>query len=1093
MGKRKSKTLKRKSAVAQHELPLEKLRTEANFLRYMKLLKQFAKKYCVMIVASDTPVGPATTREMTGALLEMGLRIDLYGKFRCAYAAMLDTGTVIFEELKTNATDMISQEIIVRNKKVRLVSTGFNNGSPEGSILIDGKNYSKNRRGLNIVVYDKIAEAILDWTAFDLYIDTFPRFSPYLDMLQLREFERTHPGVRLVCARFPAFPADPVTPGERFIQEQNLSYHTILRNLRQHVFALNKYFDEAGIAEVLSVPKSYFDLNGVRRFEDAHGKHINISGGHRETAYQPETFQRTIFLVGGCAVFGIGTDDKRTAASYLQEQCNRYKPDAGLVVQNYGYYLAGDDIKGGELFKIMNNLPAKPGDIVVCVYSIEYSEDFLCIDLSRAAEGPRSYEVFFDKGHFTPGGYRLIGEGLFKGLMDLELLSSPENPALQPELTQDNAVSDDLPGSDLRSMDDFAGYLKLLKRYARRYCVLVNSSDTAWGPGFTKEISRLYREVGFQADLNGKFRRAYAAAIDAGELVYEELCEDVRQYIDVTLTSETGDFQASILSKGYYTLQTGDKNLITVNGKVCSSGRRGLNFVVYDKASQAVIDEVNFDTFSEVHPCYRYQERAQRWKKYMTDHPGVSIISFNCPSFPPDEYLTPRERFIKENHVVLGTILNNRDKPVFTLSQYFDADGIAEVLKVPESYHDMYGVRRFVDVSGKHVNIANGHRVTAYQPERTADETIRYIYLVGGCQTYGVGTDDSRTIASYLQALLNTNLPEQKFVVENYGYCLAETDGRGDERLAILQSLPVKPNDIVLCDDRYDFPLIDSSKTAMKPRDFDAFTDKNHPAPGGYRLVAEKIFEDLMKMGILNKANTEALEAVHQPAGAAQREPSLEADTYKELAEYKKDLTDWYNQTFSRTIGSVVMNCNPFTLGHRFLVEQALEQCDFLIIFVVQEDKSRFPFEERLRLVKEGVADLEHVAVFPSGKFVLSSLTFSEYFNKSELQDRTIDTSLDVTVFAREIAPCLHITKRFAGEEPCDTVTRQYNETMRRILPEYGIEFVEFPRKTDVRGRGTFISASRVRELLKKRDFEAIKPLVPETTFQYLLTVPPDN
>ena len=134
-------------------------------------------------------------------------------------------------------------------------------------------------------------------------------------------------------------------------------------------------------------------------------------------------------------------------------------------------------------------------------------------------------------------------------------------------------------------------------------------------------------------------------------------------------------------------------------------------------------------------------------------------------------------------------------------------------------------------------------------------------------------------------------------------------------------------------------------------------------------------------------------------------------------------------------------------------------------------------------MIDEGVADLKNVVVVPSGRFVLSSLTFSEYFNKSEMQDRMVDTSLDVTVFAREIAPCLDIKKRFVGEEPFDRITRQYNETMRKILPEYGIEFVEIPRlETD----GGAISASRVRALLKEGSLDAIRPLVPESTFQYL-------
>lgn len=187
---------------------------------------------------------------------------------------------------------------------------------------------------------------------------------------------------------------------------------------------------------------------------------------------------------------------------------------------------------------------------------------------------------------------------------------------------------------------------------------------------------------------------------------------------------------------------------------------------------------------------------------------------------------------------------------------------------------------------------------------------------------------------------------------------------------------------------------------------------------------------------------------------------------------------------FSVKMGAIVMNCNPFTLGHRHLIEQALTQCDYLAIFVVQEDKSVFPFEDRLHLVDMCTADLKNVVVIPSGSFIISSLTFSEYFNKSEMQERVVDSSLDVTIFAREIAPCLHITKRFAGEEPFDAVTNQYNETMRRILPEYGIEFIEIPRK---KSGEDVISASRVRALLEKRDFESIRPLVPDPVFHYLV------
>ncbi len=149
----------------------------------------------------------------------------------------------------------------------------------------------------------------------------------------------------------------------------------------------------------------------------------------------------------------------------------------------------------------------------------------------------------------------------------------------------------------------------------------------------------------------------------------------------------------------------------------------------------------------------------------------------------------------------------------------------------------------------------------------------------------------------------------------------------------------------------------------------------------------------------------------------------------------------------------------------------------------MEEDRSEFPFADRFELVKQGVKDFPNVEVIPSGKFIISQQTFSGYFNKASLQDVTVDSSEDVEIFGQEIAPTLGITVRFAGEEPKDNVTRQYNETMKKILPRYGIEFHEIPRKAF---DDEVISASSVREALKRGDFDKIKNLVPESTLSYL-------
>lgn len=189
----------------------------------------------------------------------------------------------------------------------------------------------------------------------------------------------------------------------------------------------------------------------------------------------------------------------------------------------------------------------------------------------------------------------------------------------------------------------------------------------------------------------------------------------------------------------------------------------------------------------------------------------------------------------------------------------------------------------------------------------------------------------------------------------------------------------------------------------------------------------------------------------------------------------------------NRTIGCLVMNCNPFTLGHRALVEYASGQCDGVHLFVVEEDRSLFSTPVRLRLVQEGTADLPNVRVHLSGPYMISASTFPTYFLKEGEDAARLQSELDLTLFAQKIAPPLHITKRFAGAEPLDPVTAAYNRAMGRLLPQYGIEFCEIPR---IAQGGAAISASRVRALLREKGLcSEVLALVPETTARYLKSV----
>lgn len=182
-------------------------------------------------------------------------------------------------------------------------------------------------------------------------------------------------------------------------------------------------------------------------------------------------------------------------------------------------------------------------------------------------------------------------------------------------------------------------------------------------------------------------------------------------------------------------------------------------------------------------------------------------------------------------------------------------------------------------------------------------------------------------------------------------------------------------------------------------------------------------------------------------------------------------------------IGCIVANCNPFTKGHRYLIETAASKCRWLHLFVLSEDKSFFSAKDRMELVKKGCADLKNVLIHPTGPYLVSSATFPSYFIKDKSRVGAIYCQLDVRLFAEKFVPALGITHRFVGTEPYSEVTNAYNEQMKALLPKYGIELVELARKEL---EGDAVSASRVRALLEKGDMEAIRPLVPETTFEYL-------
>ena len=385
------------------------------------------------------------------------------------------------------------------------------------------------------------------------------------------------------------------------------------------------------------------------------------------------------------------------------------------------------------------------------------------------------------------------------------------------------------------------------------------------------------------------------------------------------------------------------------------------------------------------------------------------------------------------------------------------------------------GIIRYGDLQGEFFTFQGGHRVLPDKPNRKSSG--RKIYLVGPCTVLGAYVCDEQTIGAYLQQY-----------IENDEYEVINCGAFGsDSGLPYLFTEKIESDDIVVisfsdeCNAWKDFFMgkknywgnwSDLYMELENPLDciLDNFRHVNYQVN---QIIARKIFEQLSKakeeVGIVKKQLLQRTQPIQNYYIGWDIVYSI-----KQLANENKF-------KHSKTAGAIVMNCNPFTYGHRFLIETAMQQVEALYIFVVEEDKSVFPFADRFEMVKQGVADLKgEICVLPSGKYIISKDTFSQYFEKDKKIEDIVNMDFDVHIFGEVVCKELGISKRFAGEEPSDAVTRAYNGTMAKILPQYQVEFVEIPRKR--LPDGEFISATKARYLLGCGRWEALSNLLPDTT-----------
>lgn len=210
---------------------------------------------------------------------------------------------------------------------------------------------------------------------------------------------------------------------------------------------------------------------------------------------------------------------------------------------------------------------------------------------------------------------------------------------------------------------------------------------------------------------------------------------------------------------------------------------------------------------------------------------------------------------------------------------------------------------------------------------------------------------------------------------------------------------------------------------------------------------------------------------------------------HSSLSTLHSSLSSLHSPLSTKT-GVIVMNANPFTLGHKYLIEKAAAEVDHLFIIPVKEERSLFPYAERKAMIEQSLSTLnsplstKNGAVLSGSDYAISAATFPTYFLKQLSDAADTQMLLDIDIFCRHIAPALGATVRFVGSEPNDALTRRYNELLAEQLPKHGLRLKEIPR---LQTEQTPISATTVRSLMAQGMFVEATKLVPPTTTPYLL------
>ena len=384
------------------------------------------------------------------------------------------------------------------------------------------------------------------------------------------------------------------------------------------------------------------------------------------------------------------------------------------------------------------------------------------------------------------------------------------------------------------------------------------------------------------------------------------------------------------------------------------------------------------------------------------------------------------------------------------------------------------------------LNVCNGIRTTL-----PVSNGKYKIYCYGPCLTFGACVQDNDTISSYMQRRLNDRYPNS-YVVYNYGVnygknvlndfvrILNSTLNPGDYVVLINSFSTLVRREI----ERYEHILTFSEYFNKINRSGCYFLDNMFHCNGTVNkhiadFICKNIEKSHMKETSLFCGSSKKSISLN-----VNLERLLDQGLLQHYIEYID--SNKFKCSLDKIIGAVLITANPLTKGHQYLIDIAEDRCDFLYVFIVENNNFHFSYLDRFEMVRQYCKKKERVKVLSTGHLMTAKFTFPEYFTKeaSNTANSSAIPEFHAKVFGKIVCKYLNISKRFVGEEEEGSVTDKYNKYIKKILPQYGVEVIEIKRCCD--RFHNVISSSKARKCLNTGNMSLLKECVSDKTIDYI-------